>query len=476
MGFLGMSKWAEKNDYDFLIGNTTKYDCCKPRTDDVFKNQQIVWSKKNHKTVYWTKVNGDQFMLQGPYQCTKEIAKIQAILNIFKDVYILPSTSYGSCYIVPESKDNIINFWFIQKFGDDKNDFAQTAFEKLETSFQFRYSSSGANEKEYCIFDTKKTCQLMKLAFFKNILQFKKIFETCFSGCMSGYLLPFSLEKYDESKNSDHTDSKLARLFQFYKNESSEYAHYVLSWLPDKWKDKWIIECAKYELLSCIIPKNVTQKYGWPTKKGDRIMTSLNQPGTVSSGSQKHALLDPHISQEIIYITFDLKFRSYDLSHIESETVAAKYVRPMTDIEKDQYPNSAKNVSDVVRPNSHCAFYIGDVVKIFSRDIHNEDPVNYSYKQLTRDFDSDIIDIALVVDNGSENKYWRTVLCYTTKKIKSFPCCKLYWVKEDDGAVVRFQDAESKQDTITFFNMLESLKPFFEDYLIINPSPTKKKA
>jgi len=465
---------AVTEGYDFLIGNTPKYNFIKARTSDVLKDAKTFWQRDNHKPCMLYDTRGEQLVLQGPYEDKQEIESIQQRLDLLVQLNVLPKNGYGACFCIPESSENKNQYWFVNEFGNELSGLQSTCSQRIARAFDSDRFFHTDQEKK-CRLSARTVCQMMLISFVKRILGIGCDLETVFSPSSCDTVLPVSLEKDMEVvlKKPKHSEQTLQDVIDAHKDACSEYADYIaMYYLNEEQKQKWFELCSEYKLT--LDEYSNKDHFGWPMPDKTRVMLQCSHnvnvlvPATIVHGTKHHVLYDPHICEKFLWAMVDVSHRrkfSKGDEHVDKWHIRATRMRPMTASERKLFGEI--ELPDVCHVYKSTSMYIGDVVKMFKQDVHDDCYVggfDKQYKVLVEDLDN-CEDVGIVMDNGKQNEFWRTVYSFKKKQLQTYPCRQLYWVKDDDGVVVRYKDAEAQLDFVTPFMMLTSLKHHFEHLL-----------
>jgi len=195
------------------------------------------------------------------------------------------------------------------------------------------------------------------------------------------------------------------------------------------------------------------KRFGWPVKSGDRVMFAFNRqsdeknyPATMNWDEPEPAFCGEYRGSWKVKIDDEFRYilHAHDRLH-DTYAVLPQLVRHMTDEEKKIYLGEQNKAYRYFRGNSYLAYGPGDIVKIYEQDWNDENASTGVPKRDTVKLNSNPKDVGLVLSDMDSNRYWKSVYCFKSKSIGSFPCRRLYWIpdQEHGGRALFIPDVKS---------------------------------
>lgn len=238
---------------------------------------------------------------------------------------------------------------------------------------------------------------------------------------------------------------------------------------------KWIAmeQALKASLFSKITENVNLEKWGWPVRVGDRVMVTI-KPGsketysaTMVCDDYKDILFDECFGSNYRKVKIDDRHRHIfpeDKRHHDFFMVDTKHVRPMTG-EELKTNHQTKDADGFVRMDNPIAYFTGDIVKIYSVDVNDE--IGNQLQRNKEKLKSKPEDVGLVIDDGTDNRYWRMIFHWKAKCIRSIPCRRLFWLGDNfcNGRALRVPNIKQQLEEDSPLKILRAYIPHFEHLL-----------
>ncbi len=443
-----MKRTRENSGLDFLFNNTCKYNFDLPRTRNLLQTATSIPSTT--KPCYVTR----DFILQGPYDDLKDSKTLQKLQVTLDKLLLLHYTK--KMHLIPESIETPNQIWFLCEYNGH-----------LPHPYTNKHNWNP---------DVRLVCQIVIAILLKKVLQIGGGWENILGSSGKIYLHCLDdINVWDFHTCCLEFSKEFNKSVIKYMDSVAEYINLMTSRIEHVWNDVdvllWKLEVAKWNIPMDF--KNV-EKFGWPVQENQRVMIRYSEnvyvpnndkkliPGTIlySENNKLHVPLD-YTSMGFIFrnVCIDKSFR-YLLgtsSHVDQKLIIATDVRKMTTIEESKYHKPI--VSHVSRHLGKNEFYIGDLVLLYDQDIHEE--INHNYKVYEEKLHQSI-GVGIVIGNIQKNQFWKTIYNWKTKQVHSQRTSQMYWIKDNQGMVVFYQDAEKNLDHITPFSMMNSLFSNFQ--------------
>lgn len=109
----------EPKGYDYLVGNTPQFKFLTPRArNEVFRN---TYNMASHTRPCILSISNSSHILQGPYHVNDDDTTIMRMKQILKNLWRIQHYSPSNvCWMVPESKENNDDIWYVCEAHDSK--------------------------------------------------------------------------------------------------------------------------------------------------------------------------------------------------------------------------------------------------------------------------------------------------------------------------------------------------------------------
>ena len=244
-------KAEEVNEFDYLIGNTCTYNFQSPRTTSIFEKVHPLKSKTAPAFV----TDSTTFVLQGPYDREKDALLLAKMRNIIEKLTLInhfTKDSYGSAYILPESKEKSSNMWYAFRYGGHHKNLNPIYYKPKwghECKDKFRFD----------------VWHILKIVLLKEVLKIGGKWDTMLTGNNGIYLHSLDTE-FDENWSPFTNDGPESILFRqellLHEDKCSEYIALTTQRIKDVWPScdftRWQ-ELVDFQMSSRGVSNNVEQ-------------------------------------------------------------------------------------------------------------------------------------------------------------------------------------------------------------------------